>query len=117
MTSPVFARSRADLDAALSQVRSGGGRVALVPTMGALHTGHATLMTRARGQLGAGDVVVVSVFVNPLQFAPGEDLDRYPRTLEADLEMCADNNVDVVCAPAVTEVYPCLLYTSPSPRD
>ncbi|MBV9830760.1 MAG: pantoate--beta-alanine ligase, partial [Marmoricola sp.] len=82
------------------------GRVALVPTMGALHRGHAALMERARQEVGADAAVVTSIFVNPLQFAPGEDLDRYPRTLDADLEVCAQQGVDVVFAPAVDEVYP-----------
>jgi len=79
------------------------GRVALVPTMGALHEGHASLVRHA-GELA--DSVVVSIFVNPLQFAAGEDLDRYPRTLEADLELCAEAGADVVFAPSVDEVYP-----------
>jgi pantoate--beta-alanine ligase len=83
-----------------------GGPVALVPTMGALHDGHAALMRRARDEVGPGGRLVVSVFVNPLQFAPGEDLDRYPRTLDADLEACRAEGVDVVFAPAVEEVYP-----------
>ncbi len=82
------------------------GRLGLVPTMGALHRGHAALMARARQEVGAQGVLVTSVFVNPLQFAPGEDLDRYPRTLDADLEVCAEQGVDVVFAPAVDEVYP-----------
>ena len=72
--------------------------------MGALHEGHASLIRTARDRV-AGPVVV-SIFVNPMQFAPGEDLDRYPRTLEADLEVCAANGADVAFAPAVEEVYP-----------
>jgi pantoate--beta-alanine ligase len=79
------------------------GAVALVPTMGALHEGHASLVRHARE---LADTVVVSIFVNPLQFAAGEDLDRYPRTLEADLELCAAAGADVVFAPSVDEVYP-----------
>lgn len=100
---PLVAGSRAELAAALAGVRAGGGRVAFVPTMGALHEGHATLMRAARER---GDAVVVSIFVNPMQFAPGEDLDRYPRTFDADLEVCAAEGVDVVFAPTVEEVYP-----------
>jgi pantoate--beta-alanine ligase len=106
MTRPVVASTRADLASALDPTRSGGGRVALVPTMGALHEGHAALVSTARGRVTDADAVVVSVFVNPLQFGPGEDLDRYPRTFEADLEVCADRGADVVFAPALTEVYP-----------
>jgi pantoate--beta-alanine ligase len=80
--------------------------VALVPTMGALHAGHASLVAEARSVVSEADAVVVSVFVNPLQFGAGEDLDRYPRTFEADLRVCADNGADVVFAPSVDEVYP-----------
>ena len=74
--------------------------------MGALHQGHAALMARARQEVGPEAPLVASVFVNPLQFAPGEDLDRYPRTLDADLEVCTEQGVDVVFAPSVDEVYP-----------
>jgi pantoate--beta-alanine ligase len=74
--------------------------------MGALHAGHATLLDRARKEVGADSPVVASIFVNPLQFGPGEDLDRYPRTFEADLEVCAEHGVDIVFAPSVEEVYP-----------
>jgi pantoate--beta-alanine ligase len=114
---PVLASTRGELRLALSALRVPEerreeraarleGRVALVPTMGALHVGHAALMTRARQEIGAGVPLVASVFVNPLQFAPGEDLDRYPRTLDADLELCAEQGVDIVFAPSVDEVYP-----------
>jgi pantoate--beta-alanine ligase len=103
---PVVARTRAELRAALSDTRARGGRVALVPTMGALHAGHAALVAEARARLSPADAVVVSIFVNPLQFGPGEDLDRYPRSLEADLRVCADQGADVVFAPSVDEVYP-----------
>ena len=85
--------------------RGRGQRVGLVPTMGALHDGHAGLVRDARDHVGNGPVVV-SIFVNPLQFGAGEDLDRYPRTLDADLEVCAREGVDVVFAPTVDEVYP-----------
>jgi pantoate--beta-alanine ligase len=79
------------------------GRVAFVPTMGALHAGHRALLRRAR-QLG--EVVVASIFVNPRQFGPGEDLDRYPRTLEADLEICRAEGVDLVFVPTTAMMYP-----------
>lgn len=85
--------------------RSGAARVYFVPTMGALHAGHAALVREARRLAGGGGRVAVSIFVNPLQFGPNEDLDRYPRTLEADLAVCADAGADVVFAPAVDEVY------------
>lgn len=81
------------------------GRVALVPTMGALHAGHAALIRRARREVGPEGTVMVSVFVNPTQFAAGEDLDRYPRTLGADVEVCAEEGADVVFAPSAAEVY------------
>jgi pantoate--beta-alanine ligase len=74
--------------------------------MGALHEGHASLMRVAREQVGPDGAVVVSVFVNPTQFGAGEDLDRYPRTFDADLELCGEQGVDVVFAPSVAEVYP-----------
>lgn len=97
--------TRGELEDLLSAPRAAGARVALVPTMGALHEGHLELVREARRRVGDGPVVV-SVFVNPLQFGAGEDLDRYPRTLEADLEACAREGVDAVFAPAVDEVYP-----------
>lgn len=103
MTSgPTLASTREELVTLLARA---SGRVGFVPTMGALHEGHASLVRVARERVGDGPVVV-SIFVNPLQFGPGEDLDRYPRTLEADLEICAREGVDVVFAPSVEEVYP-----------
>ena len=101
--SPLLANTREELADAL---RSGGRPVGFVPTMGALHAGHASLMERARKEVGSDAPVVVSIFVNPMQFGAGEDLDRYPRTFDADLALCADQGVDVVFAPSVDEVYP-----------
>ncbi|MDI6909477.1 pantoate--beta-alanine ligase [Nocardioides sp.] len=106
---PVLAHTREELVTLLTAARAGGEQVGLVPTMGALHEGHASLLRAARervGRAGHSGPVVASVFVNPLQFGANEDLDRYPRTLEADLELCAREGVDVVFAPSVDEVYP-----------
>jgi pantoate--beta-alanine ligase len=105
-TRPGLARSREELAGLLAPARADGSLVGYVPTMGALHEGHASLVREARARVGEGGRVVVSIFVNPLQFAPGEDLDRYPRTLETDLELCAAEGVDVVFAPSAEEVYP-----------
>jgi pantoate--beta-alanine ligase len=81
----------------------GGGSRALVPTMGALHGGHAALIDAARRESG---VVVVSIFVNPLQFNSQDDLARYPRTLDADAALCLDHGADILFAPSAQEVYP-----------
>jgi pantoate--beta-alanine ligase len=83
--------------------RMEGGRVGLVPTMGALHEGHVSLLRRARSE---ADRVVVSIFVNPLQFGEGEDYERYPRDEVADAVVCEREDVDVVWAPTVEDVYP-----------
>jgi pantoate--beta-alanine ligase len=96
----VVAHNRAELANALDALTA---PVGLVPTMGALHDGHRSLMSHARRVC---ESVVVSVFVNPLQFGVGEDLAKYPRTLDADVAMCAAEGVDVVWAPAVEDVYP-----------
>ncbi|MFD4530005.1 pantoate--beta-alanine ligase [Streptomyces sp. NPDC058470] len=82
------------------------GHTAVVMTMGALHEGHATLIRAARKHVGSKGFVVVTVFVNPLQFGKGEDLDRYPRTLDADLKIAEEAGADAVFAPSVDEVYP-----------
>src|SRR5260370_39859784 len=74
--------------------------------MGALHTGHQRLLRAARALAGPEGSVLVSIFVNPLQFRPGEHLDRYPRTLDDDLAMCAREGVRAVFAPSVAEMYP-----------
>jgi pantoate--beta-alanine ligase len=84
----------------------GGARRAVVMTMGALHEGHAALVRAARDAVGTEGQVVVTVFVNPLQFGPSEDFGRYPRTLDADLDVAAGAGADVVFAPAADEVYP-----------
>lgn len=90
----------------LAAPREPGRTRAVVMTMGALHQGHAALIRTARQHAGEQGEVVVTVFVNPLQFGPGEDLDRYPRTLDADLVLAEQAGADLVLAPAVGEVYP-----------
>lgn len=93
----------APLRAAVARRRAEGSTIGLVPTMGALHAGHGRLIERARRECGT---VVVSIFVNPIQFNQAEDLARYPRTLEADLDYCARLGVDIVFAPGEAEMYP-----------
>ncbi|MGY1812951.1 pantoate--beta-alanine ligase [Blastococcus sp. SYSU D00820] len=100
LTTPAVAETTADLAALRTRLP---GPVALVPTMGALHEGHRTLVRAARERAGS---VVVSVFVNPTQFGPGEDFDRYPRTWDADLAALAEEGADAVFHPPVGEVYP-----------
>lgn len=86
----------------VKQWKKEGLTVGLVPTMGALHNGHLSLIQKAVSQC---DKVVVSVFVNPIQFCPGEDLDKYPRTLEADTKLCDNAGVSIVFAPSPSEMY------------
>ncbi len=105
MSAPVVVTTRAELAAVLAPARSEGRRVGFVPTMGALHDGHAALLREARSLVGDG-AVVASIFVNPTQFGEAADLEHYPRTLEADLKVCEREGVDVVFAPEVAEMYP-----------
>ncbi len=88
----------------MAGARGGRSRVGLVPTMGALHAGHKRLIDLARTEC---DAVVVSIFVNPMQFDREDDLQKYPRTLESDIELCASSGIDVVFAPSAAEMYPC----------
>ncbi|MFZ0323295.1 MAG: pantoate--beta-alanine ligase [Actinomycetes bacterium] len=99
------ARTRDDLARMRAKATQDGtvGPVAVVMTMGALHAGHVELIRQARQRSA---VVVVTEFLNPLQFAPGEDLSKYPRTFDVDLELCRREGVDLVFAPGVDEVYP-----------
>jgi pantoate--beta-alanine ligase len=93
----------AALRARLSPFRSERRQIGFVPTMGALHRGHAALIERARAEC---ETVVVSIFVNPMQFDRPDDLDRYPRTLEADMALCASLGADLIFVPSVAEMYP-----------
>jgi pantoate--beta-alanine ligase len=97
--------SPAGIAAVTRALRGAGRRIALVPTMGALHAGHRELIRHARRMPGA-TVTVVSIFVNPLQFGPNEDLARYPRPLEADLAACREEGVELVFTPGVADMYP-----------
>ncbi|MFZ9500637.1 MAG: pantoate--beta-alanine ligase [Beijerinckiaceae bacterium] len=102
--SPFIARTIADLRAAVADLRKQGARIGLAPTMGALHAGHVALTDVARA--AGADRLVVSIFVNPTQFAPHEDFAKYPRSFEADVEKLAAAGVDVVYAPTPETMYP-----------
>ena len=88
------------------QWRREGLRVGFVPTMGYLHEGHLSLVREARRRVGAGGIVVLSIYVNPTQFAPTEDLAKYPRNFERDCRMCREAGVDMVFAPTDRDMYP-----------
>jgi len=96
-------RELGDLDAALRKMREAGLTIALVPTMGALHAGHMALIDAARAQ---ADRVVASIFVNPLQFGPSEDLDRYPRREEEDARLLGQHGCDLLWMPTAGQLYP-----------
>jgi pantoate--beta-alanine ligase len=96
-------RSVAEMQLAVDAVKRSGRRIALVPTMGALHEGHAGLIRKARDR---GAAVVVSIYVNPTQFGPTEDFARYPRDFDKDCTLCIRESVDVVFAPTDAEMYP-----------
>ncbi len=101
---PELVTERAGLRQRCERARREGRSVGFVPTMGALHEGHLRLIEAARRQ--GADFLVVSIFVNPLQFGEGEDFERYPRTLEQDLRACAERGVDLVFAPDAGHFYP-----------
>lgn len=96
-------RSAKSMQNSACRLRQHGQKLGLVPTMGALHEGHLALVRRARRQ---ADIVVVSIFVNPTQFAPSEDLARYPRDLTRDRKLLAREGVDIIFAPTLAEIYP-----------
>ncbi|HEX8434954.1 pantoate--beta-alanine ligase [Archangium sp.] len=100
---PLVLRTVAETAAWAESIRRSGRRLALVPTMGYLHDGHLSLMREGRNR---ADVVAASIFVNPTQFGPSEDLSRYPRDMTGDLAKCASVGVEVVFAPEPAEVYP-----------
>jgi len=100
---PRVIRTVPALRRAIANFRARGGKIALVPTMGALHEGHFSLISRARNR---ADRVIVSIFVNPTQFGPNEDLNTYPRTFDADIAALAELKVELVWAPAVPTMYP-----------
>jgi pantoate--beta-alanine ligase len=100
---PAVANTIEAVRKAINQARRDGLTIGLVPTMGALHEGHASLLRAARAETG---FVVASIFVNPTQFGPNEDLARYPRTLDADLETCGREGTDLVFVPEVAVMYP-----------
>ena len=100
---PVLIRTRRGLAAARPALP---GPVVLVPTMGALHDGHRSPLRVAREHAGPGGSVLVSIFVNPLQFGPAEDFDRYPRPISRDLAVCAQENVTAVFRPSIEQMYP-----------
>ncbi|MFD4673804.1 pantoate--beta-alanine ligase [Lentzea sp. NPDC058450] len=92
------------LNRVIKALRGAGRNVALVPTMGALHAGHRQLIREAK--VMQNTVIVVSIFVNPLQFGPNEDLDKYPRQFESDVDICREERVGIVFAPSVEDMYP-----------
>ena len=100
---PLVLHSAEEMAEFVEKAQREGSTIALVPTMGNLHEGHLALVNQAGKE---ADLVVVSVFVNPLQFGPGEDFERYPRTPDADLELLQGHGVAVVFAPGVEDVYP-----------
>ena len=100
---PPVASTIAEVRKAIESARRADKRIGFVPTMGALHAGHAALIRASRAE---SDFTVVSIFVNPIQFGPHEDFARYPRNLQADRELCAAVGTDVIFAPTPEEMYP-----------
>ncbi|HET7333484.1 MAG TPA: pantoate--beta-alanine ligase [Rhizomicrobium sp.] len=103
MTQPQIIHTISELRRRVASWRNGGARIGMVPTMGALHAGHLSLVEQVAAQ---ADKVVISIFVNPTQFAPHEDFDSYPRTLEEDRAKLTTGKADLIFAPSVSEMYP-----------
>jgi pantoate--beta-alanine ligase len=103
MAPPLITETIADTRRALAESRRAGRTIGLVPTMGALHAGHVSLIRAARAETG---FVVVSIFVNPAQFGPHEDFDRYPRPFATDIQACAEEKVDLIFHPEPATLYP-----------
>jgi pantoate--beta-alanine ligase len=101
-TSVKISTTIAETRAAVAKARAGGARIGLVPTMGALHAGHLSLVDRSHRE---ADFTVMSIFVNPLQFGPGEDLARYPRPVAEDEQLASESGVDLIFRPDVSEMY------------
>lgn len=99
----IVCRTKGELNSQLKELRKEGKSVGFVPTMGYLHEGHASLLREAKAN---NDITVLSIFVNPMQFGPNEDLDRYPKDEERDLALANENGIDLVFLPSVQEMYP-----------
>ena len=111
---PHLTKTVSEVREIVGAARARGGKIGLVPTMGALHEGHISLVKRAREDCG---FVIVSIFVNPAQFGPGEDLDKYPRELDGDMKLCDDAGADLVFAPPAAQIYPAGFATCVEPDD
>ncbi|MDI6606121.1 MAG: pantoate--beta-alanine ligase, partial [Candidatus Omnitrophota bacterium] len=96
-------RTIKQVSAAVKKIKAKGEKIGFVPTMGALHAGHLSLIRRAQKE---NDFTIVSIFVNPAQFSSGEDFEKYPRNLRRDTLLCKKEGVDIVFCPAVKEIYP-----------
>src|SRR5689334_14839077 len=103
MASPIITTNAEETRAIVANARAAGKRIGLVPTMGALHAGHVSLIDAARAET---DLVVVSIFINPTQFGPKEDLSRYPRPFQDDVKICQSRGVDLVFHPTPEVMYP-----------
>ena len=103
MSSPLIERTPQEVKHAIAKLRTAGASIGFVPTMGALHTGHMALVDAAKAQC---DAVVVSIFVNPTQFGPNEDYEKYPRTVDRDYDLVANHGASMVFIPDIYAIYP-----------